>query len=51
MAILTLEETILVKFICFVCGHIWDEDYEEGNTNCPRCNSPDTAKISRTRYG
>lgn len=51
MAIVTLDETILIKFICYDCGHIWDENFEGDSTNCPKCNSPDTAKISRTRYG
>ncbi|MFA5577611.1 MAG: hypothetical protein WCZ27_08825 [Tissierellaceae bacterium] len=49
MAILTLKDTKLVKFICLDCGHIWDEDYEE-NTKCPKCNSENTEAISRTRY-
>ena len=28
MAIVTLDETILIKFICYDCGHIWDENFE-----------------------
>ncbi len=49
MATLTLEATKIVKFICKDCGHIWNEDYEDG-TNCPKCNSENTEEISRTRY-
>ncbi|NLY85267.1 MAG: hypothetical protein GX077_02805 [Tissierellia bacterium] len=41
---------MFVKFICYECGHIWDEDFED-NTNCSDYHSPNTAEISRTRYG